>query len=34
MSHDEIEDFGKRRGTMQKASRREIPLILAKVAMV
>lgn len=30
MSHDEIEDFGKRRGTMQKASRREIPLILAK----
>ena len=30
LSHDEIEDFGKRRGTMQKASRREIPLILAK----
>ena len=30
MSRDEIEDFGKRRGTMQKASRREIPLILAK----
>lgn len=30
MSHDEMEDFGKRRGTMQKASRREIPLILAK----
>lgn len=30
MTPDEIEDFGKRRGTMQKASRREIPLILAK----
>lgn len=30
MSAEEIEDFGKRRGTMQKASRREIPLILAK----
>lgn len=30
MSADEIEDYGKRRGTMQKASRREIPLILAK----
>lgn len=30
MSDDEIEDYGKRRGTMQKASRREIPLILAK----
>lgn len=30
MSADEIDDFGKRRGTMQKASRREIPLILAK----
>ena len=30
MSRDEIEDFGKRRSTMQKASRREIPLILAK----
>lgn len=30
MSMDEIEDYGKRRGTMQKASRREIPLILAK----
>ena len=30
MSSDEIEDYGKRRGTMQKASRREIPLILAK----
>jgi len=32
MSKDEIEDYGKRRGTMQKASRREIPLILAKGA--
>lgn len=30
MSDVEIEDFGKRRGTMAKASRREIPLILAK----
>lgn len=30
MSDSEIEDFGKRRGTMAKASRREIPLILAK----
>ena len=30
MSLDEIEEYGKRRGTMQKASRREIPLILAK----
>lgn len=30
MSDEEIEDYGKRRGTMQKASRREIPLILAK----
>lgn len=30
MSASEIEDYGKRRGTMQKASRREIPLILAK----
>ena len=30
MSADEIEDYGKRRGTMQKASRREIPLILAQ----
>ena len=30
MSDAEIEDFGKRRGTMAKASRREIPLILAK----
>ncbi|MDO5155572.1 MAG: pseudouridine-5'-phosphate glycosidase [Eubacteriales bacterium] len=32
MSKEEIEDYGKRRGTMQKASRREIPLILAKGA--
>lgn len=30
LSLDEIDDYGKRRGTMQKASRREIPLILAK----
>lgn len=30
MSDDELEDYGKRRGTMTKASRREIPLILAK----
>lgn len=30
MSDDELEDYGKRRGTMPKASRREIPLILAK----
>ena len=30
MSDAEIEDFGKRRGTMPKASRREIPLLLAK----
>ncbi|MCQ2407252.1 MAG: pseudouridine-5'-phosphate glycosidase [Oscillospiraceae bacterium] len=30
MSDSEIEDYGKRRGTMLKASRREIPLILAK----
>lgn len=30
MSQKEIEDYGKRRGTMQKASGREIPLILAK----
>lgn len=30
MSDLEIEDYGKRRGTMAKASRREIPLILAK----
>lgn len=30
MTDDEIENYGKRRGTMAKASRREIPLILAK----
>lgn len=30
MSDEEFEDYGKRRGTMPKASRREIPLILAK----
>lgn len=30
MSDDELNDYGKRRGTMAKASRREIPLILAK----
>lgn len=30
MPDDELEDYGKRRGTMAKASRREIPLILAK----
>ena len=30
LSDEEIEDYGKRRGTMQKASRREIPLILSK----
>lgn len=30
MSDAELEDFGKRRGTMPKASKREIPLILAK----
>lgn len=30
MSDDELDDYGKRRGTMSKASRREIPLILAK----
>ncbi len=30
MSKDEMEEFGKKRGTMQKASRREIPLLLAK----
>lgn len=30
MSDEELEDYGKRRGTMAKASRREIPLILAK----
>lgn len=30
MTDAELEDYGKRRGTMAKASRREIPLILAK----
>lgn len=30
MTPKEIDDYGKRRGTMQKASRREIPLIIAK----
>ncbi|MCQ2531240.1 MAG: pseudouridine-5'-phosphate glycosidase [Saccharofermentans sp.] len=30
MSDLELEDYGKRRGTMAKVSRREIPLILAK----
>ena len=30
MTDEELEDYGKRRGTMAKASRREIPLILAK----
>lgn len=30
MSEDDIETFGKMRGTMPKASRREIPLLLAK----
>lgn len=30
MSDEELEDYGSRRGTMAKASRREIPLILAK----
>lgn len=30
MTDAEIDDFGKRRGTMAKASRREIPLVLAK----
>lgn len=30
MSETELDDYGKRRGTMAKASRREIPLILAK----
>lgn len=30
MTEAEIDDYGKRRGTMAKASRREIPLILAK----
>lgn len=30
MTDAELDDYGKRRGTMAKASRREIPLILAK----
>lgn len=30
MTDDELDDYGKRRGSMAKASRREIPLILAK----
>ncbi len=30
MSDEEIEDYGRRRGTMAKASRREIPLLLAR----
>jgi len=30
MSDEELDDYGKRRGTMAKVSRREIPLILAK----
>lgn len=30
MTDDELEDYGQRRGKMAKASRREIPLILAK----
>ena len=30
MSDEELDDYGKRRGKMAKASRREIPLILAK----
>lgn len=30
MTDSELEDYGKRRGTMAKASKREIPLILAK----
>lgn len=30
MNDAELDDYGKRRGTMAKASRREIPLILAK----
>lgn len=30
MTDEELDDYGKRRGTMAKASRREIPLILAK----
>lgn len=30
MTDEELDDYGKRRGTMPKASRREIPLIIAK----
>lgn len=30
MTDEQLDDYGKRRGTMAKASRREIPLILAK----
>lgn len=30
MTDEELEDYGQRRGTMAKASRREIPLIMAK----
>ncbi|MCQ2515453.1 MAG: pseudouridine-5'-phosphate glycosidase [Saccharofermentans sp.] len=30
MNDEELDDYGQRRGTMTKASRREIPLILAK----
>lgn len=30
MTDEELDDYGKRRGTMAKASRREIPLIIAK----
>lgn len=30
MSEEELEDYGKRRGSMAKASRREIPLLVAK----
>ena len=30
MSDEELDDYGKRRGKMSKASRREIPLIIAK----
>lgn len=30
MTDDELDDYGQRRGKMAKASRREIPLVLAK----
>ncbi len=30
MSEEELDEYGKRRGTMTKASRREIPMIIAK----